>query len=153
MEFTADTWIALAALIVSVGAILFSWVTSRRLNRLQVEVAEAELRRHREDEEWSRRASVRVRLQRDPDQFVIWNDGGADASNVDLQVHCLEAPNRDPVEQARRHRKLPIPRLRSGDKQGVGAFVLWDYTMTFQVVVKWTDPDGAERADEEILRT
>lgn len=151
MEFTPDTWIALAALIVSVSAIVFSWATSWRLNRLQAQVAAAVLRKHEAEEEWSRHAAVRVRLQKDPDQFVVSNGGGADAKNVELQVSRPDGGT-DPIEQARRRGKLPIPRLLSGDEYAIGAFVLWDYELAFEVEVIWTDPDGTERREREILR-
>lgn len=152
MTFTPDTWIALAALLVSVGSVLFTWVTSRRLNRLQAEVAQAELRKHQEEEEWARHAAVRVRLQKDPDQFVVWNEGGAEARDVDLQIRRPDGES-DPIEQARRYGKLPIPRLRPGDEYGIGAFVLGEHAITFEVKVTWIDPDGAECSDEESLRT
>jgi hypothetical protein len=98
MDLSPEARIALAALVVSLVFGLQSILTSRRLTRLQELVAEADLRARRKEEEWSQRAHLHVRLEKAPDQIVLWNDGGSDATNVRLQVRSRGGV-KNPIER------------------------------------------------------
>jgi PAS domain-containing protein len=149
IALSPEAWIALAALLVSFAFGLHSILTSQRLTRLQELVAEADLRVRREEEEWSRRARLRVRLEKAPDQIVLWNDGGSDAMNIRLQVRSRGSV-KDPIERDAR-RKLPLPRLRPDDPAIFSAFVLWEHGPVFDVEIRWQDPDGSEQCEEVTL--
>lgn len=105
------------------------------------------MRARKEEEEWGRRAHLRVRLEKAPDQIVLWNEGGADATNVRLQVRSRGGA-KDPIEGDAR-RKLPLPRLQPEDECTFSAFVFWDYGPVFEVEMRQRMtsmvPDAAER--------
>jgi hypothetical protein len=149
MEFTVDTWIALGALVFSVGIGFHSIITSRRLRKLQEQVATYELKAHEEAEQWSQRADLQVRLERGPDQIVLRNAGGAVAEDIRLEVQARGgAPN--PIQRDAA-RKLSLLRLDPEEECPFGAFVLWEHDPTLDIQVTWRDPDGAERRVERIL--
>lgn len=148
-EWSPEAWIALASLLLSLLIGLHSILTSRRLTRLQELVAEADLRARKEEEAWNRRAHLRVQLEKAPDQIVLWNEGGSDATNIRLQV-TSRGGVKNPIERDAR-RKLPMPCLRPDHPVTFSAFVLWEYGPVFDVEIRWQDPDGSEQHEEVTL--
>jgi hypothetical protein len=152
MKFTADTWIALASVVVAVLSAIYTAVTSRRLTRLQVELAEYDLRERRATADLARRADLQLRLESGPDRFVLSNVGGAVARDVHLEVNRANG-GPDPIELARR-RKLPLARLDPGEHCELGAAIYREYeSAPFECVITWRDPDGSRQRAERTVHT
>lgn len=157
MEFSAAIWIALGALLLAGIAIVQSVGTAARQRRIEEEqrqlverIGRYEHAVRREAEERSQRADLRVSLHRDPDRIVLANAGEGRAMDVNITV---EDRNRtgSHINPRDLRRNLPIPSFAPGAECTLGAFVLWDYQPTFDVVVTWTDLDGTAREFETVL--
>jgi len=94
-----------------------------------------------------RQADLKVRLERAPDQIVLWNDGEGEAEDVRLVVTRKVGPS--PIERDAR-RKLPLARLDPGAENECpfSALVAWEIETGFHCVITWRDPGGDERRKE-----
>jgi hypothetical protein len=147
----AETWIALAALVVSIATAVHAAFAARRLTRLQEWVAHYDLEAHRAAEAWAHKADLRVRLEKHPEGFLVWNAGGAAATGVRVQITATEG-GRSPIERDAQ-RKLPLARLDPEEECPLIAAIYWDYDTAFDVVLTWQDPDGSERRSERRVYT
>jgi hypothetical protein len=132
-----DAWIALATFLIAVPAAWYG-----------VRVARHDLQSKQAEREAANRAELRVRLERSPDQFVIFNVGGAAASQVTFDLtSALTSKDR----MAHDRRKLPLSRLDAGQECAFGAVILWEADTKFGVVLTWRDPDDkVQRRDTEV---
>jgi len=146
-EMNAETVISLLAVVLSATAWIHSIRTSRRLNELAERNAEYELRAHQEAEERSQRADPKVRLERNPGQIVLWNDGEAIAEDVGLVITREDGTS--PIVRHDR-RKLPLARLHPGRNNGCrfSALVAWEIEKEFNCVITWRDSRGGEQRKE-----
>jgi hypothetical protein len=153
-----DTTIALGAFLVAALAGLHSVRTAQKQGKMQEEqldiqrkLAAYDLRDHEAAEERSKRAEIRVILERDPDRFILTNVGQARALDVRLHVEAFEY--KGAILEAELRRKLPISVLDPGTEVTFGALVAWQHSPAFNVRVTWSDSDGSPREFETVLHT
>ncbi len=149
MAFSADTFIALGALLISAISAFHSVRTSNRQTKLQEQLAAYQLRAHKAAEERSKRADVRISLEWGPDRFVLANVGEARALDVRLEVEAQDYTGA--ISEAELRRKVPISVLDPRREVAFGALVIWEHSPAFDVRVMWNDIDGTPRRLETVL--
>jgi hypothetical protein len=129
---------------------------SRRLQEKQEELAELQLKLHRDEVEKmeqsstssasNRRADVRVSLEGSAKRarFVIRNWGYAAAKDINFDVTPVEGRS-SPLVNGDADVKLPIPRLAPGGDCSLIAALSFDTGVAFDVSWTWTEEDGSQR--------
>jgi hypothetical protein len=154
MDLSVDTVIASLALVVAAGSAIASALIGRRQTRLQAEhvglaneLAQYQLKAHRDAEERDRHAGFRLVLGDAGKRLVLSNIGGAPAENVNLVIRD-QRNGRSPISNAG---KLPLARLDPSDEcsflvsQAIGGGPPWEYVIT------WTDSNGEEQSMEKVF--
>jgi hypothetical protein len=130
---TSD-WIALGSLVVSAGAILWTWMTSRKLNKQQQLINDFTIIKQAEEANEMKKASIQV-ISESRGLFVR-NQGRAIARNIRINSAALQDPNSNieiitqgilPYGELHPNDHFQLEVIRaSGYLRSINATVLWD---------------------------
>ena len=144
---------------VAVIAATVSIWTTRRQNRtdtiaidLQRRIADIEQARRSEEIARTTEADVRVSLRRERSDFDdrwdsyldIENRGGATAHHVNLESF-RERPSGNEVMVPEHESHFPVPEMVPGHRISCSVFFVSGAGTSFEAVVTWDDPRGAQR--------
>ena len=126
-------WIALGSLVVSAGAIFWTWLTSRKLNKQQEQINNFTIKRQNEEAEEMKKASIQI-ISESRGLFVR-NLGKAIARNIRINSDTFNDPDSNieivddilPYEELHPNDFFQLEIILSlGHPKNVNATVLWD---------------------------
>lgn len=139
--------------VISLAALGLAWWSFRRSGRLtslQTRIADLELKNRERVEAAREKADVRARLSGNDvmGYRVIVENASSGAGASQINIRFLE---NDPIPDAEREEKLPIPELGPGERCPLVAGISKDCAPPFKIVLTWTDADGRPQRREKIL--
>ncbi len=147
-------WVAIAISVLALGVSIWTVTVQTRYQRQQTEiqkkVADIEFRRDAEREEESRRARLTAEFTQrgSSDVLRITNHGPAVATDVDILFEDEPRPHGPLILQPN---EMPIKRIQAGQSITVLAGLSLQCYPPFDVVLKWTEPDGTSKAEQMTL--
>ncbi len=97
------------------------------------------------DSELANLTAELVKVDKGKFRFVIRNEGPADASNVMFEIDPQNSDN--PLVKGDYDRKLPYPKLQSGQYFTLIAALTLKSTLPYIVKLSWENPDGNKKEE------
>lgn len=83
-------------------------------------------------------------------KFEISNDGPTEVRDVEM-VLLLTNPEQSPISLSEYHSIFPLKKMERGAKIQLPAAITDADQKTYQVLLKWTNPDGTRVADQKTI--
>ena len=138
MEINLSDYIAAGSLLVAVIALVKSFLSDRRVKKLDVLLKEKELQHHEANEEEARKADVEVEvIETGPKKNVLrfYNKGQAPAINVSFEIPSDDgvddvtlnmSPDYLPYPKLLSYQKFEVPFYNQGSKPHQTISITWD---------------------------
>lgn len=144
--------IAAGSLLVAIIALVKSFLSDRKVKKLDVQLKEKELQHHQSDEEDLKKADVEVEVietsSKRRDVLRFYNKGKAPAINVSFEITSDEGV--DDIELNMPPDYLPYPKLISFQKFEV-EFYNNGYKPHQTIVITWDDEFAKGRSKEMVV--
>ena len=145
-------YIAAGSLFVAIIALVKSFLSDRRVKKLDVQLKEKELRHHEADEEDSKKADVEVEVietaRKEMNKLRFYNKGRANAENVNFEITSDMGINEITLNINPDY--LPYPKLISYQKFEIPFYN--DSGKPHQtIVITWDDEFAKGRSKEMIV--
>ena len=140
MEISISDYIAAGSLLVALIALVKSFLSDRRVKKLDVLLKEKELKHHEADEEEMKKADVEVEIietgPKKSDVLRFYNKGQAAAVNVSFEITSDEgidditlhmSPDYLPYPKLIPFQKFEVPFYNEGTKPHQTIVITWDY--------------------------
>lgn len=152
MNISVSDYISAGSLLVAVIALVKSFLSDRRVKKLDVQLKEKELQHHEADEEDAKKADVEVEIvetgPKKMDVLRFYNKGRAAAENVSFEIMSDITDNE--IQLNMRPDYLPYPKLLSFQKFEVPFYN--DSTKPHQTIeITWDDEFAKGRKKEMIV--
>ncbi len=152
MEINVSDYIAAGSLLVAIIALIKSFLSDRRVKKLDVLLKEKELQHHEADEEDMKKADVEVEVvetgSKKMNVLRFYNKGQAAALNVSFEITSDEGV--DDITLNMRDDYLPYPKLISFQKFEV-PFYNNGYKPHQTIVITWDDEFAKGRSKEMVV--
>ncbi len=139
MEVNVSDYIAAGSLLVAVIALVKSFLSDRRVKKLDVLLKEKELQHHEANEEEARKADVEVEvIETGPKKMNVlrfYNKGQAPAINVSFEIPSDDgvddvtlnmSPDYLPYPKLLSYQKFEVPFYNQGSKPHQTISITWD---------------------------
>ena len=138
MEINLSDYIAAGSLLVAVIALVKSFLSDRRVKKLDVLLKEKELQHHEANEEEAKKADVEVEvIETGPKKNVLrfYNKGQAPAINVSFEIPSDDgvddvtlnmSPDYLPYPKLLSYQKFEVPFYNQGSKPHQTISITWD---------------------------
>lgn len=152
MEISLSDYIAAGSLLVAFVALVKSFLSDRRVKRLDVLLKEKELQHHEADEEDAKKADVEVEVvetaPKKMNKLRFYNKGKADAVNVNFEI--ISDAGVDEITLNMSEDYLPYPKLISFQCFEVSFYN--DSLKPHQtIVITWDDEFAKGRSKEMVV--
>lgn len=152
MEVSVSDYIAAGSLLVAIIALVKSFLSGRRVKRLDVLLKQKELQHHEADEEDMKKADVEVEVietaPRKMNKLRFYNKGKADAVNVSFEI--TSDTGVDEISLSMNPDYLPYPKLISFQN-----FEVPFYNASMKphqtIVITWDDEFAKGRSKEMVV--
>lgn len=152
MEINFSDYIAAGSLLVAIVALIKSFLSDRRVEKLDVLLKEKELQHHEADEEDMKKADVEVEVvetgSKKMDVLRFYNKGQAAALNVSFEITSDEGV--DDITLNMLDDYLPYPKLISFQKFEV-PFYNNGYKPHQTIMITWDDEFAKGRSKEMVV--
>lgn len=152
MEINFSDYIAAGSLLVAIVALIKSFLSDRRVKKLDVLLKEKELQHHEADEEDMKKADVEVEVvetgSKKMDVLRFYNKGQAAALNVSFEITSDEGV--DDITLNMLDDYLPYPKLISFQKFEV-PFYNNGYKPHQTIMITWDDEFAKGRSKEMVV--
>ena len=139
VHLEVSDYIAAGSLLVAAIALIKSFLSDRKVKRLDVQIKEKELQHHVSDEEDAKKADVEVEvIETAPKKLNVlrfYNKGKADAINVDFSIPTDDEENKIilhmqpdyvPYPKLISFQKFEVPYLNKSGKPHQTIVITWD---------------------------
>ena len=152
IHLEVSDYIAAGSLLVALVALVKSFLSDRKVKKLDVQLKEKELQHHMADEEDAKKADVEVEvIETAPKKMNLlrfYNKGKADALNVRFAIPTDDEDNAISLRMSLDY--LPYPKLLSFQKFEIPFF--YDGRKPHQtVVMTWDDEFAKDRKKEMVI--
>ena len=152
MEISVSDYIAAGSLLVAIIALIKSFLSDRKVKKLDVQLKEKQLELQRANEEDTKKADVEVEvIETAPKKWDVlrfYNKGRAAAINVSFEIPSDEGV--DDIQLNMSPEYLPYPKLLSYQKFEIPFYN--DGRKPHQtIVITWDDEFGQNRSKEMVV--
>lgn len=151
MKFSISDFIAAGSLLVAIIALVKSFLSDRKLKRLDIQLKEMELQHHKADEEDAKKADIEVEVietaSKMMDKLRFYNKGQAPASNVSFDI---STDTDDEIQFDMTPNYLPYPKLLSYQKFEL-SYYNGSYKPHHTIVITWDDEFEKGRSKEMVV--
>lgn len=152
VHFEVSDYIALGSLMVAAIALVKSFLSDRKVKKLDVQLKEKELQHHKADEEDAKKADVEVEvIETAPKKLNLlrfYNKGKADALNVRFSIPTDDEDNA--ISLSMRPDYLPYPKLLAFQKFEI-PFYNESRKPHQTIVMMWDDEFAKDRKKEMVI--
>ncbi|MGM9752992.1 MAG: hypothetical protein ACI3ZK_02935 [Candidatus Cryptobacteroides sp.] len=139
IEISVSDYIAAGSLLVAVIALVKSFLSDRKVKKLDVQLKEKELQHHEADEEDAKKADVEVEIvETGPKKLArlrFYNKGKSDAANVNFSIPTDDVENKIvlrmqpdylPYPKLISYQRFEVPYFNSSGKPHQTIVITWD---------------------------
>lgn len=152
MEISVSDYIAAGSFLVAFVALVKSFLSDRRVKKLDVLLKEKELQHHEADEEDMKKADVEVEVietaPKRPKILRFYNKGKADAVNVNFEITSDTGVDEITLHMSEDY--LPYPKLLSFQNFEI-SFYNYSKKPHQTIVITWDDEFAKGRSKEMVV--
>lgn len=149
--FTNANWIALLSAVISLIALIKSFLTDRKAKNLDLKLKEMQLQKHNKEEIESKKADVEVNVIETPrgqnNKLRFYNRGKSVAHNINFEI---PSDSNDNIQLLMSKDYLPYPKLQPQQSFDI---VYLDYASVphHTIVICWDDDFSKNRSKEMVV--
>ena len=149
--FSNANWIALVSCVISLIALVKSFLTDRKAKKLDLQLKQQQLQKHEQEETESKKADVEVNIISSPrgemDILRFYNKGKEIAYNVNFDI--LDDPE-DDISLSIQVDYLPYPKLQPQQSFDI-RFLNYSQKPHQTIKITWDDEFGKGRCKEMVV--
>jgi hypothetical protein len=144
-------WFSVVSFVISFFAIVWTWLTDRKLKRQQLQINEFQLQSIKDGQAEKKQALLRAKGYQDNRIWVvkIWNEGVSVAKNIRLSSEDIEKD--DKIQLRLRSGKIPYPLLNRGDSFEIYATLSEGRNPVPKIKLIWDDDYKKDNEREQVL--
>lgn len=150
-SFTNANWIALLSALISLIALIKSFLTDRKAKNMDLKLKEMQLQKHNKEEIESKKADIEVNVVETPrgqhNKLRFYNKGKSVAYNVRFEI---PTDTEDNVQLYMSEKYLPYPKLQPQQSFDI---VYLDFASVphHTIVITWDDDFSKSRSKEMVI--
>lgn len=147
---TSD-YIALCSLVVSIGALFYSWITDKRLKKQQMQINEQQLAKNAEEDNEKKQAIIEANVYKSDKiwKVKIYNKGKACARNIRFFSDDIE--NDNCIQLLVSKEQFPYLILYPQNSFELNLMLCVGHKKTPKIKFIWDDDFGKDREREQVL--
>lgn len=152
---TSD-WISLGSLIVAFSALLYSWVTDRKLRKQQLEINRQQLLKSKEEDDEKKKAIIEANIYETYNgkikhwKMKVYNKGKATAYNIHFSSPDIEN-NKSGIMLLISDSLIPYPKLHPQTSFEIPLVLVSQRINNPEITFIWDDDFGKDNKRDQIL--